>query len=193
MKPEILLFLFLTTFMVSAQEYTNRRPLGLYTSLDAGIGYDLAAIIRTASTDKDDIYNPNSPYYSQHEPGRLNYGFTYMVGYQPINRLSLAGGFRYSYVNPDFHILYALAQANVYVGALYDEDFQYIFVRGGGMLNHSEVSGAGFVSVGFGKMEPLGKHFGHFFQIFIESQHLDRGTAFLGLSYGVIVFGNSRR
>ena len=177
--------------LVSAQEYPNRKPLGLFSGIDANIGYDLGAIIRTATENTENIYDPYQ-YDTRQKPGRLNYGFTYLAGYQPFSRFSFAGGFRYSYVDPNFHIIYALAQANVYLGPLYEEDFQYIFVRGGGMLNHSAVSNAGFFGVGFGKIEPLGNHFGHFFQMYIESQVLDQGTAFLGISYGIILFGNKR-
>lgn len=158
------------------------RIMGWYTTVDANIGYDLADIIRTSLSNEDDII------YENQEFGRFNYGFSAQIGFQPIRRFSLSAGFRYSYITPNFHLLYNVFQANYFINLNQSEDFDYIFLKGGSQMNKSAVDDAGFIGIGYGKIEPLGKHFGHQYQIFMESQVHHEGTWFIGVSYGITLF-----
>ena len=181
MKKFYFLFLFISVFGF-AQEKPNK--LGIFGTLEVGAGFDLADIIRTnqAKTDNEK---------SQLPPGKFNYGFTSQLGFQPLHWFALSGGLRYSYIDPNYHLLYAVVQPSFFLGDPKVEDFLYIYGSFGTKINHTASKNAGFAGVGVGKIEPLNRHFGHKFQLYLEDQVLEgEGNVFIGLSYGIVIFSN---
>ncbi|MBU4538312.1 MAG: hypothetical protein L6264_10715 [Weeksellaceae bacterium] len=175
------MFLLISVFGF-AQEKPNK--LGVFGTFDANVGFDLGDIIRTnqAKTDYEK---------SQLPPGKFNYGFSSQIGFQPLNWFALGGGLRYSYIDPNYHMLYAMVQPTFFIGDRKEEDFLYIYGNYGTKINQTATKQGDFVGLGIGKIEPLGKHFGHKFQIYLEDQILDNeGNIFIGLSYGIVIFSN---
>lgn len=180
---KLILVLFLSTSLsVFAQKKSTK--LGVFTSVDANIGFDLASIMR-------DNQAQNEYEKSQLPPGKFNYGFSLLTGYQPLNWFSLSGGLRYSYIDPNFHLLYYKVQPNFYINNPEADDLVYLFANFGAKINHTAAKKAGFVGIGIGKTEPLSKRFGHQFQLSLDDQIIDgNGSIFIGLSYGIILFSN---
>ena len=182
MKKLVFLGFLIFASMLYGQEKSNK--LGVFTSLDLNIGFDLGDIIRT-NLAKDDYE------LSQLPPGKFNYGISFLVGVQPINWFSLSAGLRYSYIDPNYHLVYYKVQPNFYLGDSTDQDFLYLFANVGSKLNETAAEKASFVGVGIGKIEPLSKRFGHQFQVSLDNQIINReGNIFIGFSYGIILFGN---
>lgn len=178
------LLFFLLVFSACAFGQEKAQKLGFHASLDANIGLDLADIIRTRQAKSD--YE-----ISQLPPGKFNYGFSAMAGYQPLSWLSLNGGLRYSYIDPNFHLIYYKIQPNFYLGDPNDEDFLYLFTNFGMKINETAAQKAGFFGIGVGKIEPLSTRFGHQFQAHLDIQGIDdEALVFVGLSYGITLFSN---
>lgn len=181
MKKFLLPSLFASA-LIFGQAHTKK--LGAFGSVEVNAGFDLADIIRTKNA-KNDFERRQLP------PGKFNYGVTSLVGFHPLNRLALSGGLRYSYIDPNYHLLYAVVQPELVLGTLEDENFNYLFANFGQKINHTAAADAGLVGLGFGTVESLGKNFGHKLQVYVEDQ-ITAGEAniFVGISYGIILFSN---
>lgn len=179
-----ILALTLTSGSIFGQKKPNK--LGVFGSVEANIGFDLADIIRTKSA--------QSQYeYERLPPGKFNYGFTSQVGFQPLTWLALNGGLRYSYIDPNYHMLYVTVQPQFFLGDPKDEEFKYLFLNLGQKINKTAAKDAGFVGIGVGMIEPVNKNIGHKFQISLEDQVLDgEGNVFIGVSYGIVFFSNKK-
>ncbi|MEC5156159.1 hypothetical protein [Chryseobacterium sp. MP_3.2] len=182
MKKSLFLGFLIFASVFSAQEKSSK--LGVFTSFDLNVGFDLGDIIRTNQA-KDEYE------LSQLPPGKFNYGTSLLVGVQPLNWFSLSAGLRYSYIDPNYHLVYYKIQPNFYLGDSSDQDFLYLFANVGSKLNETAAEKASFVGVGIGKIEPLSKRFGHQFQVSLDNQIINReGNIFIGITYGIILFGN---
>lgn len=179
-----IVFLFLMSFATTIFAQEKIQKLGVFTSLDVNIGFDLVSIIKenqaTTPYEKDQL-----------PPGKFNYGFSALAGYQPLKWFSISGGLRYSFIDPNFHLIYYKVQPQFYIGDLQNEDAVYLFANFGEKLNQTAAKKAGFVGIGVGKIEPLSKRFGHQFQLSLDDQIIDgNGNIFIGISYGIILFSN---
>lgn len=179
-------FLIFSILFISVFNFAQEKPfkLGFFTSIDANIGLDLGDIIRSnqAKTDYEK---------SQLPPGKFNYGLSGMIGFQPLNWFSISGGLRYSFIDPNYHLIYYKVQPQFYLGNNGDDDLNYLFFNFGNKLNETAANTAGYVGIGFGKIETLSKRFGHQFQVHLDYQNLDRdANVFIGFSYGIILFSN---
>lgn len=177
--------LVLSSFAFS-QDYPPRKNLGFFTTIDANLGLDLASIIRNnqAKTDYEQSQVPH---------GKFNYGFSSQVGYQPISWFALAGGLRYSYIDPNYHLLYFTVQPYFFINDKTDDDFLFISAKYGNKINHTAAKNAGFIGLSIGKMEPMTNNLGQYFSVNLESQVVDdNGTFFVGLTYGLMLFSNKR-
>lgn len=178
----MLLFLLFFSLFLFAQDKPNK--LGVFTTIDANVGFDLGRMIRDNQA-KTEFEKSRLP------PGKYNYGFSLLAGYQPLQWFSISGGLRYSYIDPNFHLLYYKIQPNFYVNDPRDGEFNYLFANFGTKLNRTAAKTAGFVGLGFGRIEPLNKKFGHHFQLSLDDQIIEgESTIFIGFSYGIILFSN---
>ena len=71
MKKLILLFFIASSIFLYSQKTTTK--LGVFTSLDANIGFDLGSMIRNSKA-KTDYEKSKLP------PGKYNYGFSVLAG-----------------------------------------------------------------------------------------------------------------
>ena len=127
MKNFYLLFL-IFPFLGFGQE--KAAKLGAFSTLETNIGLDLAQMIRDGRAKTD--YEK-----SQLPPGKYNYGFTAQIGVQPLNWFALGGGLRYSYIDPNYHLLYAMVQPKFFLGDTRDEEFFYLFGSMGTKINRT--------------------------------------------------------
>ncbi|SKB66248.1 hypothetical protein SAMN05660477_00575 [Soonwooa buanensis] len=186
MKKHLFFLLLVFSSFVFSQDYPPRKKLGFFTTLDAGVGFDLASIVRNSQAKTD--YE-----LSQVPPGKYNYGFSSQVGYQPISWFALAGGLRYSYIDPNYHLLYFTIQPYFFVNDKTDDDFFFISAKYGNKINQTAAKNAGFIGLSLGKIEPMTNNLGQYFSVNLENQVLDgEGTFFVGLTYGLILFSNKR-
>ena len=179
-------FLIFSILFISVFNFAQEKPikLGFFTSVDVNVGFDLGDLIRSnqAKTDYE---------RSQLPPGKLNYGVSGMIGFHPLKWFSISGGLRYSFIDPNYHLIYYKIQPQFYLGNNGDDDLNYLFFNFGSKLNETAANTAGFVGIGFGKIETLSKRFGHQFQLSLDDQIIDgNGSIFIGLSYGIILFSN---
>lgn len=182
MKKIFVIVLILFSPLIFAQE--KPLKLGVFSTIDLNIGFDLPAIIKNNQAESE--YEK-----SQLPPGKFNYGSSFMMGFHAVSWFSVSGGFRYSYIDPNYHLLYYKIQPQFYVGNPRDEDFLYLFANFGMKLNQTAAKKAGFFGIGVGKIEPLSKRFGHQFQISLDNQVTDNeSNIFLGFSYGIVLFSN---
>ena len=183
MKRIFLILLLIISATSFAQDETPKR-LGFFTSIDANVGFDLGSIIKNNQANDD--YER-----SQLPPGKFNYGISAMVGYQPWKWFAISGGSRYSYIDPNYHLIYWKVEPKFIISDALDEDLGYLFFNFGNKINETAASKAGFVGIGFGKIETLSKRFGHQFQIYLDVQRIDNESpVFVGFSYGIILFSN---
>ena len=185
-KLLVLFSLFILGYSVKAQEKIESQKLGVFTSLEAQLGFDLASIFRQKPADQ--TYDQ---YFKESKPGKFNYGFTGQIGIHPISWFAISGGLRYSYIDPNFHMLYFQVQPYFFVTPPDEKQFGYVFGTFGTKINQTAANHASFGGVGVGRIEPLGKRFGQKYQIYLEDQVLDgNGTLFIGISYGIVLFSN---
>lgn len=84
----------------------------------------------------------------QSSPGKFNYGFSVNIGFQPLNWFALNGGLRYSYIDSDFHMIYATVQTMFFMNDPKYEDFEYLFLQLGSNINATASDNANFVGLG---------------------------------------------
>ena len=178
------LFFVLNFFCFGFSQEKANYKLGFFSSVEANFGFDLAAMIKSdrAQTEYEK---------QQLDPGKFNYGFTAQVGYQPINWFAIGTGLRYSFVDPNFHVIYFTLQPYFFVGNPKDAEFTYLSLNMGRQINQTASRNAGFIGLSIGRFEPINKRFGNKFQINLETQSFDgEGTLFVGFTYGLTFFSN---
>ena len=183
MKKIYFLLLLISNFLFS-QEKPNK--LGIFGVVEANIGFDVAAMIKQSQV--------TSEYQRQNlDPGKFNYGFAAQVGYQPLNWFALGIGLRYSYVDPNFHVIYWTVQPFFIISNPQDEEFTYISANFGTQINHTSSKNAKLIGLSFGFFEPITKSLGNKFQINLDVQNFDgNSTFFIGFSYGITFFSNKK-
>lgn len=175
----LFIFFLLISLVGKAQE--RREKLGFFGSIDANMGIDLVKLIRKNTEEGNTIQTM--------KPGKFSYGFASQIGFQPLDWFSVSSGLRYNFIDPNFHLLYFTVNPYFFIGDKNSPDYHFIFAKFGNKINRTAVEKAAFVSLGFGKIEPLNEHVGHQFQIAIEDQILDNsGNFFIGLTYGIVFF-----
>lgn len=184
MKKFIFFIVLLFLNSLAAQEKTNQNlRMGFYSNTEANVGFDLGSILRDDS-------NKTEYEKQQEDPGRYNYGVSSLIGYQPIKWFALGGGLRYSYIDPNFHLIYAFIQPQFIINNVQQDDPVFIKLNFGKQINSSVVKNTGFVGLSFGKSEVINPHFAHYFQFNLDAQALDSTVFFVGFSYGIQIFSN---
>ncbi|KQT16820.1 hypothetical protein ASG31_10600 [Chryseobacterium sp. Leaf404] len=178
------LFFVILSLKTFSQENSNK--LGLFGVMEANVGFDVAAMIKDSQV-SDEYERQNL------DPGKFNYGFAAQAGYQPLDWFALATGFRYSYVDPNFHVLYWTFQPFFIVSNPKDEEFTYISANFGKQINNTASKNAVLAGFSVGFFEPITQNVGNKFQINLEVQNFDgNSTLFVGFSYGIAFFSNRK-
>lgn len=183
MKKLYFLFLLIPTIIFS-QEKSNK--LGFFGTAEANVGFDVGAMIKENQV--------TSEYERQKlDPGKFNYGFTTQVGFQPLQWFAMGTGLRYSYVNPNFHVIYWTLQPYFIISSPKDDEFTFISINYGSQINNTASKNAKLIGLSVGFFEPITKNLGNKFQLSLEAQNFDgNGTLFLGFTYGILLFSNKK-
>lgn len=172
--------------LIPALAFAQEKPekLNFFGTVEANIGFDVAAMIKEKQV--------TSEYERQNlDPGKFNYGFSAQACFQPLNWFALGTGLRYSFVDPNFHVIYWNVQPYFFINDPKDEDFIFLSANYGTQINRTVSKNAKFVGISAGFFEPISNHLGNKFQVNLEVQDFDRnGTLFIGFSYGITFFSN---
>ena len=182
MKKFYFLLLIFPTLIFSQEK---RNKLGFFGSVEANIGYDVAAMIKESQV-------TNEYERENLDPGKFNYGFSAQAGYQPLNWFALGTGLRYSFVNPNFHVIYWNIQSYFFVNnPEVEENRVYISANFGTQINKTASRNAKVIGLSVGGFGPVTKNLGNKFQVNLEVQDFDgNGTLFVGFTYGIAIFSN---
>jgi hypothetical protein len=101
----------------------------------------------------------------------------------------LAGGFRYSFIENNYHLVYVVIQPKI-IFRPGDNPF-FVEVNYGKQINNAVVSNAEFWGARFGIQVSYSKRLSQEGGIILESHKFDNSnTFFVGLSYGITIFSN---
>ncbi|MCX8531340.1 hypothetical protein [Chryseobacterium luquanense] len=160
--------------------------MNFYLNPTLNVGYNLGNQIK-------DNQNKDSQYYQQYIspylPNKLTYGMSVVGGYNFLSNFAIGTGLKYSYIDPNFHMLYWLIQPK-FIFNPGDEAF-FIDVTYGKQFNKSAVSNSDFWSLKAGLQVSYSKRLSQEGGLVLEGFQLGNSSAvFIGLSYGIIVFSN---
>ncbi|WP_018676175.1 hypothetical protein [Riemerella columbina] len=176
----VLLFVFALVF----SQDTKLEKLNFFTSFNVQTGVSANIFLS-----KNDM---NDPYQKPIE-STFTYGFDAEAGYQPLSWLGLSGGVRYSYAEPNYHLMYYTLNSYFFVTNPSDLEFGYITLKYGKQFNHSLIDDASFLRLGIGKFDnSIYKKLGQKFEIYIEDQMLMEHTWILSISYGITINSNKK-
>lgn len=171
MKKGLFLALF-SVMLVNAQQ----NPKRTFADVSAHFGYNLSNLI-----------NENNIYY---EDSNIHYGLSAQMGFQPWKRFALAGGMRYNFVQPNFHLLQVFAQPYWFFNKIEREadDLPYITLKYGKQLNKSAVQKSDFVGIAIGRYDYIKKNWGHKYELGLDWYDFNGdGFVFVGVSYGIFI------
>jgi len=160
--------------------------MNFYVNPSLHVGYNLGNSIK-------DSQNKDSPYYQQYIgpylPNDFTYGISAVGGYNFLPNFAVGTGLKYSYVDPNFHILYWMIQPK-FIFSPGDEAF-FIDLTYGKQFNTSAVSNADFWSLKAGVQVSYCKRLSQEGGLFLEGAQLgNTGSVFIGISYGITIFSN---
>ncbi|MCD1118038.1 hypothetical protein [Chryseobacterium turcicum] len=137
--------------------------------------------------------NRDSQYYqdyvSPYLPNNFTYGISAVAGYNFLPNFAVGTGLKYSYIDPNFHLMYWLVQPK-FIFNPGDEAF-FIDVTYGKQINNSVISNSEFWSLKLGLQVAYSKRLSQEGGLVFETLQASRSnTLFIGLSYGITVFSN---
>jgi len=154
--------------------------MGFYFNPSLNIGFKL---------NKEKEIPNNTQYIISQPPKKITYGITAIGGYNFLPNFALGTGFRYSFIQDNYHLIYLVVQPK-FIFDPGDRPF-YIELNYGKQLNNAVVSDAEFYGVRLGMQVSYSKRLSQEGGIVLETQRLGNSNPFfLGLSYGVTIFSN---
>ncbi|KQR92409.1 hypothetical protein ASG01_10800 [Chryseobacterium sp. Leaf180] len=169
---------------ISAQ--SAKPKMDFYFNPSLNIGYNLGNSIKD-SQNKDSYYYQNNiaPYL----PNKLSYGILAVGGYHFLPNFAVGGGLKYSYIDPNFHLVYWLVQPRIIIGP--GDDAFFIDLTYGSQLNNTAVKDSYYLAVKLGVQTSFSKRLSQEGAFVLERMQLgDNSAFFLGVSYGITVFSN---
>ncbi|OBW41165.1 hypothetical protein AB670_02458 [Chryseobacterium sp. MOF25P] len=186
-KNLLSIFVVLFSITVFSQVDDSKKPkMNFYVNPTLNVGYNLGNQIK-------DNQNKDSQYYQQYVapylPNKITFGMSVIGGYNFLPNFAIGTGLKYSYIDPNFHMMYWLIQPK-FIFNPGDEAF-FIDVTYGKQFNHSAVSNSDFWSLKAGLQVAYSKRLSQEGGLFLERFQLGSSSAiFIGLSYGITVFSN---
>ncbi|MFZ4927701.1 hypothetical protein [Chryseobacterium sp. Mn2064] len=167
---------------VFAQDTEQKKPkMDFYFNPSLNVGFN--------------INKKNESSHSQYiEPkplfGKFTYGMTAIGGYHFLPNFAIGTGFKYSFAQDNYHLIYWVIQPKI-IFSPGDRPF-FIDLNYGKQLNRSAVSDTEFWGGKIGMQVSYSKRLSQEGGLVFESHHLKNGDngAFIGLSYGITIFSN---
>ncbi len=176
MNKGLFFLLILLSFQLNAQHQQKDYRLGLFAEGSAHIGFDLASVIGT----------------NEDREKHLTLGLGAQMGVQPLTWLAISGGFRYSYITPNYHLLGYNIQPYFFIGAPENEDFNFLSFKWGKKQNRNLTSMGNWYGHSIGKIE-VGdrRQLGQKMELSLDFYDLGQDKfAFIGFSYAIVLFSN---
>ncbi|MDO4224853.1 MAG: hypothetical protein Q4C75_03055 [Bergeyella zoohelcum] len=184
MKLKLVLVISLLSTGLFAQKKDNLK-LGTFAGLEANVGLDFISMIR-----KDD---DNKAYYDDKPlQGDFTYGLQAQLGYHFTNRLAFSTGLRYSYINPNFHLIYWNFHPYVFLGDPKDENFTYISANYSTQINRSVINNGRVLGLSIGKFDVIDDRISQKYWVGLDLHNVnlkDKGV-FFNIGYGITFFSN---
>lgn len=182
----LILFLLISLQLFSQVDPTKKSKMDFYFNSNLNVGYNLGNRIKE-NQNKDSYGNQYN--VAPLLPNDFTYGISAVGGYNFLPNFAVGTGLKYSYVDPNFHILYWMIQPKIIFNPG-DEAF-FIDLTYGKQFNKSVVSNADFWGLKAGLQVSYSKRFSQEGGLFLEGSQLgNTGAVFIGISYGITIFSN---
>ncbi|WP_147293580.1 hypothetical protein [Chryseobacterium indoltheticum] len=160
--------------------------MNFYFNPTLNVGYNVKnQSKRNQNVDSQYYQNYVSPYL----PNDFTYGISAVGGYNFLPNFAIGTGLKYSYIDPNFHLMYWLIQPK-FIFNPGDEAF-FIDVTYGKQINSSVISNSEFWGVKLGLQVAYSKRLSQEGGLVFETLQASRSnTLFIGLSYGITIFSN---
>lgn len=183
MKIKLSIFLLIFSFCkaFSQDTETGKSKMDFYFNPSLNVGFNINKKNKTS----------NSQYIENRSSlGNLTYGITAVGGYNFLPNFALGTGFKYSFIQDNYHLIYWVIQPKIIFSP--GERPFYIDINYGKQLNHSAVSDTEFWGGRLGMQVSYSKRLSQEGGIVFESHRLKDGADgfFIGLSYGITLFSN---
>lgn len=183
MKIKLSLFFMVFAFIAvfSQNEDDKKSKMDFYFNPSLNIGFNINK--KSESTNSQYI-EPKSVL------GNFTYGVTAIGGYNFLPNFALGTGFKYSFIQDNYHLIYWVIQPKI-IFSPGDRPF-YIDLNYGKQLNRSVISDTEFWGGRIGMQVSYSKRLSQEGGIVFESHQLKNGADgfFIGLSYGITMFSN---
>lgn len=184
-----LLLISVLLFSVSAfsQIDDSKKPkMNFYFNPTLNVGYNVKNHSKR-NQNRDSQYYQD--YVSPYLPNDFTYGISAVGGYNFLPNFAVGTGLKYSYIDPNFHLMYWLVQPK-FIFNPGDEAF-FIDVTYGKQINNSVISNSEFWGLKLGLQVAYSKRLSQEGGLVFETLQASRSnTLFIGLSYGITVFSN---
>ena len=179
-------FLLISLQSFSQVDQSKKPKMNFYFNPNINVGYNLGNRIKENQNKDSFDYQHNVAAFL---PNKYTYGISAVGGYQFLPNFAIGTGVKYSYIDPNFHLMYWMIQPKIIFNPG-DEAF-FIDLTYGKQLNKSVVSNADFWSLKAGLQVSYSKRLSQEGGLFLEGAQLgNTGAVFIGLSYGITIFSN---
>ena len=186
-KNLLVILVLLSSITVSSQVEGSKKPkMNFYFNPTLNVGYNVKnQSKRNQNADSQYYQNYVSPYL----PNDFTYGISAVGGYNFLPNFAIGTGLKYSYIDPNFHLMYWLIQPK-FIFNPGDEAF-FIDVTYGKQINSSVISNSEFWGLKLGLQVAYSKRLSQEGGLVFETLQASRSnTLFIGLSYGITIFSN---
>lgn len=186
-KNVLVILVLLSSITVSSQVEDSKKPkMNFYFNPTLNVGYNVKnQSKRNQNADSQYYQNYVSPYL----PNDFTYGISAVGGYNFLPNFAIGTGLKYSYIDPNFHLMYWLIQPK-FIFNPGDEAF-FIDVTYGKQINSSVISNSEFWGLKLGLQVSYSKRLSQEGGLVFETLQASRSnTLFIGLSYGITIFSN---
>lgn len=182
MKNFLLMIGILSSAVIFSQEKdAKKEKMDFYFNPSLNVGLNLQT--------RDNQFT-NSQYIEPKRVGKISYGVTAIGGYNFLPNFALGTGFKYSFIEDNYHLVYWMIQPKI-IFSPGDRPF-YIDLNYGKQLNNSAISDSEFWGARLGMMVSYSKRLSQEGGITFEGYQLNGKSNgfFIGLSYGITIFSN---
>jgi len=186
-KNLLVILVLLYSITVFSQVEDSKKPkMNFYFNPTLNVGYNVKnQSKRNQNADSQYYQNYVSPYL----PNDFTYGISAVGGYNFLPNFAIGTGLKYSYIDPNFHLMYWLIQPK-FIFNPGDEAF-FIDVTYGKQINSSVISNSEFWGLKLGLQVAYAKRLSQEGGLVFETLQASRSnTLFIGLSYGITIFSN---
>lgn len=186
-KNLLSIFVVLFSITVFSQVDDSKKPkMNFYFNPSLNVGYNVKNHSKR-NQNRDSQYYQD--YVSPYLPNDFTYGISVVGGYNFLPNFAVGTGLKYSYIDPNFHLMYWLVQPK-FIFNPGDEAF-FIDVTYGKQINNSVISNSEFWSLKLGLQVAYSKRLSQEGGLVFETLQASKSnTLFIGLSYGITVFSN---